>query len=94
MDIVLRPDFLWDRDGRFFGLPQWLIVPSANIDLALWERLMFRVQYRYDYSTNPEGFFYRGSRTIDGGPGLARDQHTVFVALTGVWDFWFGRSTK
>jgi hypothetical protein len=94
MDIVLRPDFLWDRDGRFFGIPQWLIVPSAGIDLALWERLMFRVQYRYDYSTNPAGFFYRGSAITDDAPGLARDQHTVFFALTGIWDFWFGRSAR
>jgi hypothetical protein len=91
MDIVLRPEALWDRDGRFFGIPQWLITPSVGADLALWQRLMFRVQYRYDYSTSPAGYFYRGSATNDDSPGLARSQHTVFFALTGVWDFWFGR---
>jgi hypothetical protein len=91
MDIVLRPEVLWDRDGRFFGIPQWLITPSAGADLALWQRLMFRVQYRYDYSTSPAGYFYRGAATNDDSPGLARSQHTVFFALTGVWDFWFGR---
>jgi hypothetical protein len=94
MDIVLRPEVLWDRDGRFFGVPQWLITPSAGADLALWERLIFRVQYRYDYSTSPAGFFYRGAATTDGGPGLAREQHTVFFALVGLWDFWFGRHTQ
>jgi hypothetical protein len=91
MDIVLRPEALWDRDGRFFGVPQWLITPSAEVDLALWQSLIFRVQYRYDYSTSPDGFFYRGAATTDGGPGLVGDQHTVFFALTGLWDFWFGR---
>ncbi|MFV8755645.1 outer membrane beta-barrel protein [Nannocystaceae bacterium ST9] len=91
LDLVVRPDFLWDRDGRFFGVSQWLISPSAGADLALWERLTFRVQYRYDYSTNPDGFFYRGEATTDGGPGLARQQHTVYFALVGLWDFWFGR---
>jgi hypothetical protein len=94
MDIVLRPEVLWDRDGRFFGVPQWLITPSAGADLALWQRLTFRVQYRYDYSTNPAGFFYRGAAVTDGGPGLARDQHTVFFALVGLWDFWFGRHAQ
>lgn len=91
MDIVLRPDVLLDRDGRFFGVPQWLIAGTAELDLALWQNLMFRVQYRYDYSTARNGFFYRGTATTDGGPGLARDQHTVFFALVGLWDFWFGR---
>jgi hypothetical protein len=91
LDLVLRPDFLWDRDGRFFGVPQWLITPSAGADLALWGHLFFRVQYRYDYSTNPDGFFYRGAAITDDADGLARQQHTVFFGLTGLWDFWFGR---
>lgn len=94
LDLVLRPDFLWDRDGRFFGVSQWLISPSASADLALWQRLSLRVQYRYDYSTNESGFFYRGAATTDGAPGLARQQHTVLFALTGLWDFWFGRHDK
>jgi hypothetical protein len=91
MDIVLRPDVMWDPNGRFFGVPQWLITPSAGADLSLWQRLTFRLQYRYDYSTSPTGFFYRGAAVEDDGPGLAREQHTVFFALVGVWDFWFGR---
>lgn len=91
LDLVVRPDFLWDRDGRFFGVSQWLISPSAGADLALWERLTFRVQYRYDTSTAPAGFFYRGDATTDGAPGLARQQHTVLFGLIGIWDFWFGR---
>jgi hypothetical protein len=85
---------LWDRYGRFFGIPQWLITPSAEADLALWERLIFRVQYRYDYSTSPDGFFYRGAAISDDAPGLARDQHTVLFSLAGIWDFWFGRHAQ
>jgi hypothetical protein len=94
IDLVLRPDVLWDRDGRFFGVPQWLLCPSAGADVALWQRLILRMQYRYDYSTSPTGFFYRHSATSDGGPGLAKSQHTVFFAVTGVWDFWFGRRSN
>lgn len=91
LDLVVRPDVLWDRDGRFFGVEQVLIAPSVGADLALWERLSFRVHYRYDYSTNSDGFFYRGAATTDDAPGLARQQHTLYVAMIGLWDFWFGR---
>jgi hypothetical protein len=91
LDLYLRPDCLWDRDGRFFGVPQWVFTPSAGVDLALWERLSFRVQYRYDYSTAEDGFFYRGAATTDDSPGLVNQQHTVYFALVGLWDFWFGR---
>jgi hypothetical protein len=91
LDLYARPDCLWDRDGRFFGVPQWVFTPSIGVDLALWERLSLRVQYRYDYSTAEHGFFYRGSATHDGAPGLANTQHTIYFALVGLWDFWFGR---
>ncbi len=90
-DLVVRQDVLWDRDGRFFGVPQWLITPTAGAHLRLWDHLLLRAEYRFDYSTATEGFFYRGDATTDGGPGLARTQHTLFLNLTGLWDFWFGR---
>lgn len=91
LDLYLRPDCLWDRDGRFFGTPQWVFTPSAGADLALWKNLTFRVQYRYDYSTAEDGFFYRGEAITDDSPGLVNQQHTVYFALVGLWDFWFGR---
>lgn len=92
MDLVLRPDVLWDRDGRFFGVEQqWFVTPTATLNTYVWERLIVRAEYRFDWSSNERGFFYRKDATADGGPGLARTQHTVFVGLTALWDFWFGR---
>lgn len=91
IDLVLRPDFLWDRDGRFFGVEQLLLTPTATLNAYVWERLIVRAEYRFDYSNNENGFFYRGAATTDGGPDLAQLQHTVFVSLTALWDFWFGR---
>ncbi len=95
IDLTIRPDFLWDRDGRFFGVRQWLITPTATANLWLWGHLLLRLEYRYDHSTAPTGFFYRHEFTGDDDVvGHARNQHTVFMALTGLWDFWFGRRGK
>jgi hypothetical protein len=94
LDLVGRFDVLLDREGHYFGVPQWLFCPLAGADLAIWEGLTLRVQYRYDYSTAEHGFFYRREMDIDDSPALARDQHTVHFALVGLWDFWFGRRER
>jgi hypothetical protein len=94
LHLVGRFDVLLDREGHYFGVPQWLFCPLAGADLRLWEGLTLRVQYRYDYSTNEHGFFYRREMETDDSPMLARDQHTIHFALVGLWDFWFGRRKR
>lgn len=95
LELAVRPDVLWDRDGRFFGVRRNLVfTPTATANLWLWDHLMLRLEYRFDQSVAEAGFFYRGAATTDGAPGLAQRQHTVFMALTGLWDFWFGRRGK
>lgn len=91
MDLALRPEASWDRDGRFYGVEQWLISGTATASLWIWDHLLLRTEYRYDYSTAAAGFFYRREFGSPGAIGLARDQHTVFLSLTAWWDFWFGR---
>jgi hypothetical protein len=90
MDLALRPEASWDRDGRFFGVDQWLLSGTATASLWLWEHLLLRAEYRYDQSTARGGFFYRDEFGSDTALGLAREQHTVFLALNAWWDFWFG----
>lgn len=89
-DMSLRPEFFWDRDGRIFGVPQALLAATYTNDVRLFDNLLFRVEYRYDRSTNPDGFFYRGAAIADDARGLARDQHTVFFAVAGVFAHRFG----
>jgi hypothetical protein len=91
MDLALRPEASWDRDGRFFGVEQWLISGTATASMSLWDHLLLRMEYRYDYSTAEHGFFYRDEFGSDDAIALAHDQHTVFLSLTAWWDFWFGR---
>ena len=94
MDLALRPEASWDRDGRFFGVEQWLISGTATASMFMWDHLLLRAEYRYDYSTAARGFFYRDEFGSDDAIGLARDQHTVFLSLTAWWDFWFGRARQ
>src|SRR5690606_27982296 len=89
MDLALRPEVSWDRDGRFYGADQWLISGTATASMWIWDHLLLRMEYRYDYSTAAGGFFYRDEFGSDDAIGLASDQHTVFLALTAWWDFWF-----
>jgi hypothetical protein len=94
MDLAARPEASWDRDGRFFGVDQWLISGTGTANMWLWNHLLLRMEYRYDFSTATDGFFYREEFGSDGAIGLAQDQHTVFLSLTAWWDFWFASSRK
>lgn len=84
-DMALRPELFWDRDGRIFGVPQALVAAAFTNDVRVLEPILFRVEYRYDWSSNPGGFFYRHGAIADDAAGLARDQHTVFVSVAGVF---------
>ena len=90
MDLAVRPEASWDRDGRFFGVDQWLISGTGTANMWLWGHLLLRMEYRYDHSTAEAGFFYKDEATRDDAFGLATSQHTVFLAMTAWWDFWFG----
>jgi hypothetical protein len=85
-DMAARGGGYWDRDGRMFGVPQWLIEAVYTNDVRLFDHVLLRLEYRYDRSTAADGFFYRREATADDAPGLARDQHTIVAALTGYFE--------
>lgn len=89
VDLAVRPEASNDRDGRFFGVDQWLISGTATASLRLYDHLLLRTEYRFDHSTASNGFFYEHGRGSDDAIGLASDQHTVFLSLTGWWDLFF-----
>ena len=63
-------------------------------DVNLFGHLLLRLEYRYDRSTNPAGFFYRGPAIHDADPGLGREQHAVYLMATGIFEHWFGRRDR
>jgi hypothetical protein len=99
--FAARGEAFWDRDGRIYGVRQLLGSAAVNSDLRLWNNLLLRLEYRYDRTTNTNGFFYRGNAIRDDyggkpldGDGLARDQHTVYFMLTGMFEHWFAARRK
>lgn len=94
--LTARGEAFWDRDGRIYGVDQLLGSASVDTDVDLFGHLLLRLEYRYDRTTNPAGFFYRGAAIHDADSGLGREQHTVFVMATGAFEHWFrvrGRGT-
>jgi len=85
-DMSARGGGYWDRDGRMFGVRQWLFEAVYTNDVRLFDHVLARLEYRYDRSTAEDGFFYRRSATSDGAPGLGHDQHTIIAALTGYFE--------
>lgn len=92
--LTARGEVFWDRDGRLFGVDQLLGSGVLTSDVRLWDYLLVRVEYRYDHSDNPDGFFYRGAAVHDDDDGLGRQQHTVNVMLTGMFEHWFSTRRK
>jgi hypothetical protein len=90
LELSARPEAFWDRDGRMYGVPQTLISGTGTFGAVLFDHVLARVEYRYDHSTAPGGFFFVGQRTSPDAPGLAGDQHTVFFSLVGFFARDFG----
>lgn len=89
VDVAARPEAWWDRDGRIFGVPQWLISGSVGVHVELFDIILARVEYRYDRSTADDGFFFRDDAITDDADGLADEQHTVFLNLSGHFEHAF-----
>ena len=90
-DMAARPEVYWDRDGRIYGVSDNVMLGATYTNsVRVTENLLLRVEYRYDRSSAPGGYFYRGAAITDGAPPFARDQHTVYFAVAGVFAQRFG----
>lgn len=90
LDLALRPDAWYEDGDSIYGVSQWLVSGTATVNLRLFDAVLVRVEYRYDRSTADDGFFFRGEAIAPGDEGLANDQHTVFLNLTGYFERSFG----
>lgn len=93
LDLAARPELTWDRDGLVTGAPQILHGETVTLGARIWEHLLVRLEYRYDRSTAPNGYFFRGAAT---GPNdaLASEQHTIFGSVVGTFEHVFGLRTR
>jgi len=79
--VVLRPEFFVDDDGLMTGSQQTLGALTGTLEYQDFafasNRLSVRLEYRYDYSTGPDGGFYSGQ-----AGELNPHQHLLIGAIT------------
>ena len=88
LSATVRPEFAWDRDGRWIGAPQSVTAFTATLDYRVPlgpARGIVRAEYRFDDSHgNGGGFFDDGERP--GVAGLTPRQHLYGVAVILTFD--------
>lgn len=87
--VALRPEFYWDRNGRWTGVEQFVKAITSTIEYKLPYRgtnTMLRVEHRYDESTGVGGGFFRRGEISPGVFGLAPSQHLLVFGLLCVFD--------
>lgn len=86
--VALRPEFYWDRNGRWTGNEQFVKAITTTLEYAVpfgWTNTRARLEYRWDESTGVGGGFYKGGDVTPGVPGLTASQHLLILAL--LWTF-------
>ncbi|MGQ0810928.1 MAG: outer membrane beta-barrel protein [Nitrospiraceae bacterium] len=85
---ALRPEFYWDRNGRWTGNEQFVKAMTTTLEYAApygWTNTRLRLEYRWDESTGANGGFFKRGDIQPGVPGLTASQHLVLLGL--LWTF-------
>lgn len=86
--IAVRPEFYWDRNGRWTGSEQLVRAVTTTLDYkarAASLASLLRFEYRFDESTGVNGGFFKRGDVQPGIPGLAASQHLLFLSM--IWSF-------
>ena len=51
-----------------------------------WTTTMFRLEYRFNNSTGPQGGFFKDGETSSGAPGLTPSQNLLFFSMLWLFD--------
>jgi hypothetical protein len=88
LDFVARPEMWWDSRGRTFGNDGYLVSATAGMALfGFGNAISLHLEYRYDWSSDPRGYFYRNTATNADAFGLADQQHNIVLGLVGAFDY-------
>lgn len=85
---AVRPEFYWDRNGRWTGNEQFVRAITSTLEYKVpydWMNATFRLEHRYDESTGVQGGFFKNGNFSNGEPMLTPGQHLIFFAL--LWTF-------
>ncbi len=87
--VALRPEFYWDRNGRWTGNEQLVKAMTSTLEYAVpfgWTNTRVRLEHRWDESTGAGGGFFKRGDVAPGQPGLTASQHLVVVGLLWAFD--------
>lgn len=82
--VALRPEFYWDRNGRWTGSEQFVKAITSTVEYKLpykWTNTVVRVEHRYDDSTGVGGGFFKNGEIRPGVPGLVPGQHLLLAGV-------------
>lgn len=87
--IAVRPEFYWDRDGRWTGSPFFVKALTTTLERKFsLDRMdmVFRAEHRWDESTGQGGGFFRGRELAPDVFALTPTQHTLFFSVMWRYD--------
>ncbi|CUS32066.1 conserved hypothetical protein [Candidatus Nitrospira nitrosa] len=82
--VALRPEFYWDRNGRWTGAEQFVKAITSTVEYQLsykWANTIVRVEHRYDDSTGVGGGFFKNGEIRPGVAGLTPGQHLFLLGV-------------
>lgn len=82
--VALRPEFYWDRKGRWTGAEQFVKAITSTVEYKFpykWANTIVRVEHRFDESTGTGGGFFKDGEIRPGVMGLAPGQHLLLAGV-------------
>ena len=86
--VAVRPELYYDPYGTMTGARQFIKGVTTTLEYKLqyaWMMTKFRLEYRFNNSTGPQGGFYTDSQTSSGAIGLTPSQNLLFFSI--LWSF-------
>jgi len=86
---TVRPEFLWDRDGRWTLARQTVKAITTTLEYRIPYRqtnTILRLEHRFDDSRGRDGGFFRGGEVRPGVVGLTPSQHLLIFGLIFTFD--------
>jgi len=81
---TLRPEFAWDRNGRWTGSPQFIKAITSTLEYRIaykGAKAILRLEHRYDNSHGTGGGFFTDGYTGPGAIGFQPSQHLLIGAV-------------
>ena len=87
--VAVRPEFYWDRNGRWTGTEQFVKAMTSTVEYKLpyrWAQAVARLEHRYDESTGAGGGFFKSGESSSGVAKLTAGQHLFLFGVMLMFD--------